>query len=74
MNILVAHDVPAARTGGMSRIMGFIHDRLGRQGYATDYFHREDASSGLNSLRRFSFPLGVYNRERPRRLGTALGS
>ena len=28
MRILVAHFVSAARTGGMSRLVGTIHDRL----------------------------------------------
>ena len=28
LRILVAHNVPRPRTGGMSRLMGFIHDYM----------------------------------------------
>jgi glycosyltransferase involved in cell wall biosynthesis len=64
VRILVAHDVPRARTGGMSRIMGFIHDRIAARGYAVDELNAEDVSSGGRVLRRFSFPIGVYRHAR----------
>ena len=38
MRILVAHQVPRARTGGMSRLMAFIHDRIESAGHEVDYF------------------------------------
>jgi len=59
MRLLVAHDVHASRTGGMSRLMGFIHDRLIPRGCDVDYFHAENAP-GSRPLRRLSFPLSAY--------------
>ena len=60
MRILVAHHVARARTGGMSRIMGFIHDRLVSAGHTVDYFCAEDVTAPLNGrLARFTFPLLV---------------
>ena len=32
LHILVAHNVPNTRTGGMSRIMSFVHDQVERDG------------------------------------------
>jgi glycosyltransferase involved in cell wall biosynthesis len=61
LRILVAHQVPSARTGGMSRIMGFIHDRLIDHGHQVDYFCADDVpprwQTGIG--RRFAFPLLV---------------
>lgn len=58
LRILVAHNVPRARNGGMSRIMGFIHDRLADAGHEVDYFCAEDVPAALNGrLTRFTFPL-----------------
>lgn len=60
LNILVAHNVPRARNGGMSRIMGFIHDRLGSAGHTVDYFCAEDIPTALSGrLARFTFPILV---------------
>lgn len=59
MRILVAHQVPSERTGGMSRIMGFIHDELVSSGHQVDYFCAEDVPSGWRGPlgRRFGFQL-----------------
>ncbi|MGE0450082.1 MAG: glycosyltransferase family 4 protein [Vicinamibacterales bacterium] len=65
MKVLVAHDVPAARTGGMSRLMGFIHDRLSACGTAVDYLHHGDLVA-REGLRRFLFPIEVAARARAR--------
>ena len=61
LRILVAHNVPAQRTGGMSRIMGFIHDRLAEHGHHVDYFTADDVPGKWHSSagRRFGFPLLV---------------
>jgi glycosyltransferase involved in cell wall biosynthesis len=61
MRILVAHDVRRERTGGMSRIMGFIHDQLALDGHSVEYFCADDVPPALNrSLSRFSFPMLLY--------------
>src|SRR6516165_4540346 len=62
MKILIAHCVPRARTNGMSRMMGFLHDEIADQGHQVDYFCSEDASilKGFYSgLYRFLFPWAV---------------
>ena len=43
MRILVAHNVPSARTGGMSRMMGFIHDRMVVDGHIVEFFNTDNA-------------------------------
>ncbi len=63
LRILIAHHVPRARTGGMSRIMGFLHDRLADRGHQIDYLCAEDLPGGLTTrLARFTFPLLVLRR------------
>jgi glycosyltransferase involved in cell wall biosynthesis len=59
MRILVAHQVPSQRTGGMSRIMGFIHDEIVSSGHQVDYFCAEDVPIGWRGSlgRRFGFQL-----------------
>jgi len=59
MRILVAHQVPRQRTGGMSRIMGFIHDRVAAAGHTADYFCADDvpARRGGWVRRHLTFPL-----------------
>jgi glycosyltransferase involved in cell wall biosynthesis len=58
LRILVAHNVARARTGGMSRIMGFIHDRVEAAGHEVEYFTSEDASGLLGGrFSRLSFPV-----------------
>jgi glycosyltransferase involved in cell wall biosynthesis len=57
LRILVAHNVPASRKGGMSRIMGFIHDHLVLAGHSVDYFCSEDVPGRFQGrLSRFAFP------------------
>lgn len=64
MRILVAHNVPRGRTGGMSRIMGFIHDRVIAAGHAVDCLCADDVPprwrNGLG--RRVAFPLMARRR------------
>ncbi len=60
LRILVAHNVSRQRTGGMSRIMGFVHDELVRAGHSVDYFCAENLPPALNGrLSRFTFPAMV---------------
>lgn len=60
LRILVAHNVPRQRTGGMSRIMGFVHDELVHAGHSVDYFCAENLPPSLNGrLSRFTFPAMV---------------
>jgi glycosyltransferase involved in cell wall biosynthesis len=62
LRILIAHQVPAVRNGGMSRLMGFIHDQLETAGHRVDYFCADDVPRKFNGrLARFSFPLLVRN-------------
>lgn len=57
LRILVAHDVPHTRTGGMSRMLTFIHDQVERDGHTVDYFCREQLPARLRGRwARFSFP------------------
>ncbi len=61
MRILVAHNVPRARTGGMSRMMGFIHDRVAEDGHVVDEFTSDDAPGyARGRWDRFGFPWAVY--------------
>ena len=63
MRILVAHNVPRARTGGMSRIMGFVHDEIARDGNEVDYLTSEDLPSRYQgAAARFAFPALVARR------------
>jgi glycosyltransferase involved in cell wall biosynthesis len=65
MKILVAHNVPRARNGGMSRIQGLIHDEIEKLGAQVDYFCSDDVPSWLqNRTTRFSFPYLVSRRAR----------
>lgn len=60
LRILVAHRVSRERSGGMSRIMGLMHDQLIAAGHFVDYFCAEDVPKNLNGrLSRFTFPLLV---------------
>jgi len=60
LKILIAHNVPAARTGGMSRTMSFIHDQLAQAGHTVDYLCAEEVPTKLQGrLARFAFPLLV---------------
>jgi glycosyltransferase involved in cell wall biosynthesis len=65
MRILVAHNVSRARTGGMSRIMGFIHDRVAKDGHTVEEFTRDDAPGYARGRRsRFGFPWAIYQHAR----------
>jgi glycosyltransferase involved in cell wall biosynthesis len=61
MRILVAHQVPRARTGGMSRLMGFIHDYVASAGHEIDYLCADDVPSHWGNWygRRVAFPMAV---------------
>src|SRR3970040_69232 len=62
MRILVAHQAPRARTGGMSRLMGFIHDRVEAAGHEIDYLCADDVPPGWSGWvgRRIAFPLAGH--------------
>lgn len=63
LRILVAHNVLNTRTGGMSRMLGFIHDRIAALGHQVDYFCAEDVPVRLNGRwGRFSFPWLLWRR------------
>lgn len=63
LRILVAHNVPAARTGGMSRTMCFIHDQLAQAGHTIDYLCADEVPPQFQGrLSRFAFPLLVRRR------------
>ncbi len=65
MRILVAHNVPQARTGGMSRIMGEIHDRIEARGAQIEYFCSEQVPARYqNKWQRFTYPYLVAQRAR----------
>ena len=56
MRILVAHLVGSARTGGMSRLMGRVHDQLATAGHEIHYLTADHVDAGVNSrLGRFRF-------------------
>ena len=61
MRILVAHQVARARTGGMSRLMGFIHDRLEAAGHEVEYFCADDVPASWAGWwgRRVAFPMAI---------------
>jgi glycosyltransferase involved in cell wall biosynthesis len=63
VRILVAHNVSIARTGGMSRIMGFIHDELARDGHEIEYLTAEDLPAAVRGRpARLAFPALVLGR------------
>src|SRR5262249_43230223 len=63
LRILVAHNVSGNRTGGMSKLMGFVHDQLVLAGHSVDYFCAEDCPGRLaGRIARFSFPVLVLRR------------
>src|SRR5579864_1287 len=60
LRILVAHNVSKSRTGGMSRMMSFVHDQRVEAGHSVDYLCSEDLPPALaGRMARFSFPLMV---------------
>jgi glycosyltransferase involved in cell wall biosynthesis len=65
LRILVAHDVARARNGGMSRLMGYVHDQVAARGVAIDYFCTDDRTTHAPSrIARLTFPLAVYRHAR----------
>lgn len=61
MKILVAQSVFKDRRGGMSRLMGFIHDEVEKAGHRVDYLGCEDITPWLRGkLSRFAFPWLVW--------------
>ena len=61
MRILVAHQVARARTGGMSRLLAFIHDRIESAGHEVDYFCADDVPASWAGWwgRRVAFPMAI---------------
>ncbi|HET6841835.1 MAG TPA: glycosyltransferase family 4 protein [Candidatus Angelobacter sp.] len=65
LRILVAHNVSRQLTGGMSRLLGFMHQQIVLAGHAVDYFCAEDLPPSLKGrLARFSFPAMVFRHAR----------
>jgi glycosyltransferase involved in cell wall biosynthesis len=62
MRILIAHNTSLARSGGMSRLMGNIHDHVVSAGHTVDYFTADDANHLTARTARFSFPWLIRNR------------
>ena len=61
MRILVAHFVSPARTGGMSRLVGTIHDRLAAAGHDITYLTIDDVPPAMRSrLGRLAFQFAVW--------------
>jgi glycosyltransferase involved in cell wall biosynthesis len=65
VRILVAHNVSRARSGGMSRIMGFIHDEIAAAGHEVDWLCAEDlAPRWRGAAARVAFPWLVHAKAR----------
>lgn len=61
LRILVAQNVPHTLRGGMTRILGFIHDRVVADGHAVEYFTADDVPPVWAGRRaRVAFPWLVY--------------
>ena len=61
MRILVAHLVTLERSGGMSRLMGRVHDELERAGHEVDFLSADDVSAAARGpAGRFLFPWTVW--------------
>ncbi|HEX3313372.1 MAG TPA: glycosyltransferase family 4 protein, partial [Gemmataceae bacterium] len=57
LRILVAQNVVHNRRGGMSRMLGFLHDRVAADGHTVEFFGADQVSPRLNRrLGRFAFP------------------
>jgi glycosyltransferase involved in cell wall biosynthesis len=63
LRILVAANIPDNRSGGMTRIMHFIHDRVAAAGHAVDFFWGGDAERlvgrSMGRWGRFGYPLAL---------------
>lgn len=65
LRILIAQNVPNDRRGGMSRMLGFIHDRVAADGHAVDYFAAEHVPAAWTGRRaRLAFPLLAWQHAR----------
>jgi glycosyltransferase involved in cell wall biosynthesis len=65
LRILVAHNVSGKRTGGMSRLMGFVHDHVIQAGHSVEYLCAENLPSYLRGrVARFAFPALVLQHSR----------
>jgi glycosyltransferase involved in cell wall biosynthesis len=63
LRILVAHNVPFERPGGMTGIMRHIHDRIVRAGHHVEYFCAENVPAAARGRwGRFVFSLAVRRR------------
>lgn len=57
LRILVAQNAPHTLRGGMSRMMGFIHDRVAADGHEVEFFAADRVPPRLAGRRgRFAFP------------------
>jgi len=62
LRILVAYNATQERTGGMSRIMGLIHDQLVLAGHSVEYFCSEELSwRAAGGWGRFTYPLALLH-------------
>src|ERR1019366_5577511 len=63
VRILVAANIPDNRTGGMTRIMHFIHDRVAAAGHPVEFFWDGDAERvvgrPMGRWGRFGYPLAL---------------
>jgi glycosyltransferase involved in cell wall biosynthesis len=58
LRILVVQNVPHHRRGGMSRMLGFLHDRVKADGHSVEFFAAEQLPPRLGGrFARFAFPL-----------------
>jgi len=58
LRVLVVQNVPHHRRGGMSRMLGFLHDRVEADGHTVEFFAAEELPRRLGGrLARFAFPL-----------------
>jgi glycosyltransferase involved in cell wall biosynthesis len=63
MHILVAQNASRAKTGGASRVMGFIHEEIEKVGHVVDYLCADDVPTSMQGkFARFTFPLLVRRR------------
>jgi glycosyltransferase involved in cell wall biosynthesis len=62
LRILVAYNATRERTGGMSRIMGLIHDQLVLAGHSVEYFCSEELAWRCGrGWERFTYPLALLH-------------
>jgi glycosyltransferase involved in cell wall biosynthesis len=65
VRILVAHNVGRSLNGGMSRIMGFIHEQIADAGHQVEWLTSEDLPARWHGpAARVAFPWLVWHRAR----------